>query len=361
MGTLHWNYQRFFPYHHGPCWSIEIKPKAGYRATSPLVSPRRRAKYRFPRFQILQQLAWEGHIRKGWMSSSQRRIPPSLYSPLDLFSMDITRIHRALQDLLKTPQNNLKIWRDETQILGVGCETKDIHHNMQGILSIVQEILWTEDLLPRIKQLQTLDILDADGAVLVYEHLVRLCNGSNNLAESLLDDIPQDLCLPHWHHQKQHLEASPFHLPPNGCHSLDRLLELYHRFQEPLSVWLSDLPGNSSEKKMDSIQKACVECVLSLSEDACLYLLRNWLLSLVMCDVSVFVTICPQTETLGVVPHERTWKVVQRQQEAAPGIITSGEVSWRYTIKVVDCERKPSRKLQGRGKAEEAIELFVPP
>ena len=45
-----------------------------------------------------------------------------------------------------------------------------------------------------------------------------------------------------------------------------------------------------SKNDMDSSHELCVQLVDQLSQEGCIYLLQNWLLSLAMCDVSFFVT-----------------------------------------------------------------------
>jgi hypothetical protein len=51
--------------------SIEIKPKAGYITTSPLVHPKNRCKYKHTRYALQQQLMHCGHVTKGWQQQQQ--------------------------------------------------------------------------------------------------------------------------------------------------------------------------------------------------------------------------------------------------------------------------------------------------
>ena len=49
--------------------SVEIKPKAGYMASSPLVLPAHRCKYYRTRYALQQELMQKGHVKKGWQRS----------------------------------------------------------------------------------------------------------------------------------------------------------------------------------------------------------------------------------------------------------------------------------------------------
>ena len=87
----------------GTVLSVEIKPKAGYVTSSPLVLPSHRCKYHRTRFSLQQELMCMGHIQKGWRKiETKDSVTRSHYSPLDLFSGNVTRIRKvsiaSLQD-----------------------------------------------------------------------------------------------------------------------------------------------------------------------------------------------------------------------------------------------------------------------
>ncbi|GAX13745.1 inositol-pentakisphosphate 2-kinase [Fistulifera solaris] len=145
-------------------FSVEIKPKAGYRCFSPLVDPGRRIKYQVPRFCLMQQL----------------RGSCSKYNPLDLFSGNIDRMEIAVQELFQCPQNNLRVWR--------GREAFDAKGDAVSFLKVMTtRVLYEEPCLSKLLELQRLDILDGDGAVLLYEHLIQLCEGQEHVAMELID------------------------------------------------------------------------------------------------------------------------------------------------------------------------------
>lgn len=346
FATLHWNYRRLLPFDCGPCWSIELKPKAGYTAFSPLVDPDHNAKFRFTRFHILQQLAAKGVLKKGWATSSTR---PSSYDPLDLFSGEAERQRRALEVLLDNPQNNIKMWWNEIPIVGLRQPSlsPEKKQTCTQVLRLVQLVLSEENILSRLRRLQLLDVLDADGAVLVYSRLVDLC-GTQELAETLLDSVTECIQPPD-DNKQSYLVSSPFRRPE--CEGLDNLIRMVDDFADYL-------PHPSGKHETFHAQAVC--CIEGLSKDACVYLLQNWLLSLVANDVSVFITLCPQEGSqLELSPLLHAWSIDRKQAASSPGrIVEASGLEFLYLVKLVDCEAKPSRKLRERRKTEALTKFF---
>jgi hypothetical protein len=105
-----------------------------------------------------------------------------------------------------------------------------------------------------------------------------------------------------------------------------------------------------------------------LSVDDCRYLLQNYLLSLVMCDGSFPITVCSgsATDTLleDHTTKEKAFTVISRQLQDKPGMIVYGgdALTWiergvyLYEVKVIDCKRKPAKKLRLRQEEEEPQE-----
>ncbi|BET02494.1 Inositol-pentakisphosphate 2-kinase [Nesidiocoris tenuis] len=86
---------------------VEIKPKQGW---VPL-KDRQHPKCTFCLKQYLKIL-------------KKRTNCHSRYCPLDLFSGDRSRMHRALEGLIETPQNNLKIFHNGDLLFGEGVDTE---------------------------------------------------------------------------------------------------------------------------------------------------------------------------------------------------------------------------------------------
>lgn len=382
VAHLMWNYRHL---NTCPSWSIsmEIKPKAGYTAISPLVHPDHRVKFRKTRFEILQQLYCNGYISKGWDKDSNER-QPSLYNPLDMFSGDASAIKRALDNLVVTPQNNLRVWFGETPLLNANdvtdnvmyekvlsllllpdneCEAdSDIRAAFVDLLTTLASlVLVQEELLEKLLGAQRLDIVDADGAILIYERLREFCGDE---ADELLDNVSPIRDLTTEAEQVQVMSKSPFPKPSN-CAALDTLLQ-------EIEVFSSRLHDDSSQLRCTEMDEAfgrCKRLVNSLTKEACVYLLQNWLLSLAMCDVSIFLMIHPisslgelgetSTDFEGGSDNGQPRAVCCCQNDSSPGVLVAkNEQALAYTLKVVDCDRKPASKLCTRREKEKPIRFY---
>jgi hypothetical protein len=370
------------------CISVEIKPKAGYTAFSPLVHPLHRIKLLETRFQLLQKLHREGRVSKAWTSSSDS-FDMSTYDPRDLFSGDMRKIRRAIQSMVCCPQNNLRIWHGESMLIGLGSDPRSSHSlcsetlremfNFETVADgcsevgavvgeIVASILSHENILAELLKMQEFDVLDADGAILVYNRLVVLCNGSEKEAESKLDSPPT---LATSLSEKPHaiLGGSPFD-PPARSPNVATLCDEIDRFRQLLVYSLPSLP---SVKELDKHRERALRFVDSLSAEECEYLLRNWLLSLAMCDVSLFVTIqlgsplsCEPRDIRIGDSKEKPPVAISKGVSSEPGVLTwkgpGGEpLRFVYNVKLIDCDGKPGKKLRTRREKEIAFRSLQPP
>ena len=402
-------------------FSIEIKPKAGYITTSPLVLRNHRCKYQHTRYTLQQELMRLGVIKKGWqrqISSTSEDcggFTPSQYSPLNLFSNDINQIHNATSDLMNNMQNNLRIWYDGKQMVGLGSDVtvgsddcqmmlNDMLGNndspatntsnlLDAITRVVSIILHHEhDLLSNILSIQQLDVIDGDGAVMIYERLVQLCNGSNVEAETLLDEallVPSDEFAVDAMDKKQsdgyHIvtESSPYTFPQH-CKSLQNLLDEIEKFdkymrdhhlqnQEAAAVHdHTDTDNNNlDESIVNTAHIKSIEHINHLSKEGCIYLLQNWLLSLVLCDVSFFITF--RVVSIDDDDQEVVTKCQSNNQSGNAVCLlptkndalstlfssaSSSSVAIQYEVKVVDCDPKPAKKLCGRKEIENKFSQF---
>jgi hypothetical protein len=370
------------------CISVEIKPKAGYTALSPLVHPLHRIKFLESRFQLLQKLHRDGRVSKAWTSSSDS-FDMSTYDPRDLFSGDMRKIRRAIKSLLGCPQNNVRIWHGESMLIGLGSDQKTSNSLCSDTLremfnfetvadgcrevgavvgDIVASILSHETLLGELLKMQEFDILDADGAILVYNRLVALCNGSEEEAESKLDSPPTPATS---FSEKPHaiLGASPF-VPPARSLNAASLCDEILRFRQLLVCSLPSLP---SVKEIDKYRECALRFVDSLSAEECEYFLRNWLLSLAMCDVSLFITIqlgSPLSSEPRDIRSEdskdKPLVAISKGVSSEPGLLTwngpDGEsLRFAYNVKLIDCDGKPAKKLRTRHEKEIAFRSLQPP
>lgn len=93
----------------GPVYCVEIKPKQGWIHDDDKTCLNIDGKCLF----CLQQ----------FLKVKQLGGPFSRYCPMDLFSGDRQRVEHSIQQLLITPQNNLKIFRDGHQVQWAECGT----------------------------------------------------------------------------------------------------------------------------------------------------------------------------------------------------------------------------------------------
>ena len=375
--------------------SVEIKPKAGYITTSPLVSPANRCKYYHTRYSLQQELMESGQIQKGWCKQKDQNgksnpkpssFTPSNYSPIDLFSEDLSLIQSALKDLSNNMQNNFRVFYNGTQIFGEDImpsdeESKaildelfpqctnnlDAKNNIRLldlITGIIAKVLHREELLRNLLSMQLLDVIDADGAIKVYERLVHLCDGSNSKAEELLDKTmlcvesngveqrsKKSLLL----HENNLAASSPYDLP--NCASLHILLEEIDKFQP-----------HHPDTDVDAFHARCIQMVGQLSQEGCIYLLQNWLLSLAMCDVSFFVTFqchsltndmqCP-TEELQSIGNGGIMRYNEKEEGQEQLVSNGTHTMIQYEVKVVDCDAKPAKKLRKRKEVEDKFQFIT--
>ncbi|KAL7471925.1 hypothetical protein ACHAXS_012240 [Conticribra weissflogii] len=359
--------------------SVEIKPKAGYITTSPLVLPENRCKYYRTRYSLQQELMQRGIVRKGWtkdMESSGRFIG-SKYSPLDLFSGCRQRIYKALKELSNNMQNNFRVYCNGKQVFGeykqpsnhessviLGMVLRDFATNSSSsewdssarlldfITTILANILERENLLTNVQRVQLLDVIDGDGAVKIYQRLVNLCMGSQSDADAILDE--ESLCVGEVTRSgvrdgDRLLASSPYDMP--NCVHLSNFLDKAQRCRAYFREKERDCCINLDHVFINECYESCNEFIDKMSKDACIFLLKNWLISLALCDISFFVTF----QLISGV-HTASEEM---QNDDHGGVVVCAlehakhsEYAVLYEVKVVDCDPKPASKLRNRAAAE---------
>jgi Inositol-pentakisphosphate 2-kinase. len=330
--------------------SIEIKPKAGYLTTSPLVHFANTCKYKFSRFQILQELNYRGVISKGWSKGSTID-EKSEYDPLDMFSGNFDRICKSIRALFCCPQNNFKVFYGTNMLFGHECIQKnnisrsmdhELFREALGILSgdylsveqetrqswdvqlqselvdVISKILFQDKLLQRLVMSQKqMDLLDADGAILVYERLVTLCKGSNEMAEKLID--------------------ANYNFGNVRTSNLDKFYN-----------YLKECTYYAEECYQDRYNRGKL-LMQTLDKADCVELLQKWLLSLVLCDLSIFM----------IISSRNTAECHQSIDSHHRIQISNGTCRYlQYQIKIIDWDRKPAKKLKNRHELEEKFAYF---
>ncbi|CAL5384066.1 unnamed protein product [Camellia sinensis] len=163
--------------------SVEVKPKCGFLPDSRFISEENAIKKRITRFKMHQSLKLH-----------QREISDtSEYDPLDMLSGSKERVHKAITALFCTPQNNFRVFLNDSLIFGGLGGGADITSCMIGnafedvlkcviqaddglrttnFLQLVTEAVSRSGLLDRLLEVQKLDIFDIEGAIHAYYDVV---------------------------------------------------------------------------------------------------------------------------------------------------------------------------------------------
>jgi hypothetical protein len=362
---------------------VEVKPKGGYITASPFLEESRRHKYYKSRYTLLQELYREGKVIRDWMMEEDSTpIQASAYDPVDLFSGDAARMRHALHQLVQCPQNNLQIWRGRHKVLGgknnndwraVGealglpKDRDDDNVIIELLIELLVQVLLQEPFLSRVLALQKLDLLDTDGAILVFRRLIQLCDGDEKRAESLLEDFPLE-----W------TQGDPITVPLLTSCPLPQPKETVHLAElcEQMAVVAIGLEHGTSPS-LQNIREAR-QTLDSLSLHECRYLLQAWLISLTICDLTFFLHLEPrpanpdteehddiqvlslqqqpnvpdiQVLSLQQQPNVRDIQVLSLQQQPnVPGRISfpPAKTELQYMLKAIDLDRKPARKIRSR-------------
>ena len=376
--------------------SIEIKPKAGYTATAPLVDvDRQHIKYYQCRYQYVH-----GTVSK----HDSNTTVTTMYNPMDLFpqkeknnengpQLARSRVRRALQALIDQPRNNFSCWlttssttttstttkggafRDLVSQWHVTASTSDWVLDLVSVLLVDAEPMF----LRRIVALQRLDVIDSDGAVRMYDILVhKWLQGCHERAWELLDgdcshvhgdgvgdDQTAAQGMPH-----ERLKACPPALlvVPDGLgppsRAIREYLDLVVRLEQILE---KQQPFTQVSNAILELHDQAVQIVEErMNSTDCILLLRLWLLSLAMCDLSFFVSLeildddNPQRHVLGnetppnLNPGE--FRPHSHQTSQTPGVLwynyQGSTFAVQYEIKTIDCDRKPAKKVKARRKKE---------
>ena len=128
-------------------FTVEIKPKCGYIPSSPLIADDSYKKH-VSRFQMMQVTKLNtGDVKE-----------ISNYDPLDLFSGDINKVRKAINDLANVPQRNFIIWDDGKK----GTVNEDDKEK-------ITDILFNGPHLKQLLNIQKLDVLDIEGIALIVD------------------------------------------------------------------------------------------------------------------------------------------------------------------------------------------------
>jgi hypothetical protein len=301
--------------------SLEIKVKNGLKSRSPFV--KNRIKHELSRYQ-LNQYAKQYKYEKNKIGMKYGGKFPGIsqYDPADICSRDSNRVLYSLGCLLQNPQNNLKICSNGSHIYGLNITEKtELTGKCSRLLSrsttpvetlkrVVAEILCAESALTRLSYVQSLDILDVEGAYRVYEVFLRQVSCTDeykSLSQKDLqletlaivaDGMVSDMSVNHTLNDgvKSCIDPSVCLLnglkrilrPPNnqGYVSGDSMCRcLLHRLQK------YQVYEVTSAHELELLKEKCVADIDSLAPEECLFLLKLYLISLAASDASVVLSL----------------------------------------------------------------------
>jgi inositol-pentakisphosphate 2-kinase len=314
----------------------------------------------------------------------------------------------AISKLLENPQNNLRIWFKNTMMIGYNDDDDDdddsngsdkeskilnellpgwettitdiasssnydsshrttksqatyspqqiLNEELENILYGVLVSDAAKRLLGLIQDWQKLDIVDVEGAGLIHERLKQLCDGSYKKARSQIDDIQLNDLKKSCHADVTSsrtllplLELSPFdcdNLSEESSMMLIEFCQAVYDFKNTLEHVHPDLPDANV---MNTKREEFLVMVKKLPVDACIFLLRNWILSLAMCDVSIYIT-------LGLLNDD---KDEERDCQTMSITLRNGSTrNFMYSLHLIDCDQKPAKKLEGRLEKEAVFQFF---
>eukprot|EP01036_Dinobryon_divergens_P030773 gene30773-40069_t len=309
--------------------SFEFKVKCGLKSISPFNKTSRRLKLKYSRFTMMQVLkARKRDIGVGDCAEL------SVYCPQKLCSKESDAVFSCLKSLLQNPQNNLKVSLNGQHKFGWGKTDITVLHNISSsflspslsgtrssiekerdsdfVLSLVCKILSENSLLLELQSMQLLDILDSEGAAIIYGKLVEEVGSSTIADESILERIASpdfgSVVVPD-------LIAFSREVMASGKYNLDDN-SIGHHFSNGFYGSHPGLSGSSSvssssagdvmrallqlaihegmsEEEILSYSTAAFELVQDLRKDVCVDLLVAWLMGLIAKDASVIVSLQP--------------------------------------------------------------------
>jgi hypothetical protein len=174
--------------------AVEIKVKCGLHSVSPFLSsnPYSLIKLKMSRFELMQhyklaQAKGQSQHQVSWGTFERE----SVYNPSDLCSTELLRISRAIDALLSNPQNNLRILVDGKHIFGWDKPHKrdvldfsfaestgnDERMSIDFFKSAFSSIVHQETLFRQFEALQALDVIDSEGAQVIYNRGLEVMGG----------------------------------------------------------------------------------------------------------------------------------------------------------------------------------------
>lgn len=280
-----------------PCISLELKVKSSVTSTSPLVVHPHKLSH--GKYSYMQQYKHMCNDNLPWGALHS----VSHYDPHKLCSGAHGDFVDSFKVLLANPQNNLKIILNENHVYGwskndqgnklcmedglvsIFNHTDGASGSMDTLTYIVQTILAQESVLPKLEQLQCLDILDTEGCEIVY----RMLEGvhQDQLTEKLLDFFYQPLDT-HDIHMWNYVSAFTHTYTFNQHRASESGLDLTDPIQHLASIRVNK---NMSMQERQLQHGKFMTILDTLDSRQLMMLLKMAMVAMIFKDASVIVTV----------------------------------------------------------------------
>lgn len=345
--------------------SFELKVKCGLKSVSSFVCDTAASlKLDMSRFHLMQLYKQANKSSVvGWGEFSAA----STYDPSQMFTKDPCQIKSAITTLVSNPQNNLRISLNAVHMYG--WEKNNMCHMDQAIklsdfrstsqrnevgyleeaVDVVAAILAEESLLAQMESMQRLDLLDSEGAAVVYARLIEI-SASAQIALCLFEEQllrPLDRRIRTWNEKESNSVD-------DECITIARQL-----------ANLSVFANTAEDEKALRLQQAR-DVVGRASAQQCLFLLQMWMLSIIAKDASIVVTfrrvrlaaldaagkrVCNMCVTAQTPTHCGTVVCLSPQEQPNDG----SYAGYAYTVGVIDIGMKSLDKAWKKAKEDDHV------
>ena len=293
-------------------FTVEIKPK-GYQKSFSIFynskNRKRKIKRTLNRFQLMQYYRYAMQKDKGtkppWGSMHKLN---QKYSPEDIFSLNQSRMKRALRALIENPQNYFHVFVDGVSIFGKGKEDRANFDklleslfpsiekkNQEEFLSelLVKALLQenSKTLLVLLYSLQKYDVIGMEGAILLFGRLLEFLRKSDSPSS-----LPARSNRYHLRRRKSKFEEDSNIAWHTEIDTLIKSIDFF-TLRKEISILnkatdciFDRIDAKEPESKRVENLKSVVN---TFKPEDCLELLRGWLVALSASDVSIMLNFVP--------------------------------------------------------------------
>jgi hypothetical protein len=362
--------------------SFDFKVKCGLLGSSPFIPSSRGLKLGNSKFRLMQlyklakktkSIACTAPLRNASGEPAWGTFHTvSHYNPSDLCSMDKDKIMTALNALVDNPQNNLRVCLNGRHVFGwdkdkatavdltavccqfLGDTSSADDASLRRTLDLLTAVLSAEQTLSRLEQMQAMDLLDVEGAALVFQRLVDLSGGDVDAAERLINvalESPMD----------DGIQISIAHcLSSSGYGNCELCPSVV------VSLAALRISASTPEHIADQYRLSAHSLLAEMTKSDCLLLLTLWMMGLVAKDASVIVAL----QRVCGMPSDRAVNIdkssVQMQTETTAGLViksyddmsdSSDVCVFAYCLSLVDIGPKSVDKIWKKGLEEQELYL----